>query len=129
MEFPWPDSALCGNSRKDRRFITPIRRAARESGYTLARAAGLVLPSAPLRLALVLHAPNRRRWDDANVFYGFKAFQDGIFDFLGLDDRLIVETLIQRGERVLGGRIDVTLTEIQVQAGPGKPRRGVSGRK
>jgi hypothetical protein len=112
MIFPWPDAQLCGNRRSDRRKITAIRAAARDTGWALASEARLKFKSIPLRLTMTFIQPNHLKRDILNVAEGMKYSIDGIFNALGLDDCLIAEVHLRWGGYMRGGAVQVELTQI-----------------
>lgn len=110
--LPFPDARLSPNRRMDRRWLTSIRQAARETGYFLAKEAGLSVPDhTPLHLFLTFRPPDNRRRDDDNLLSAFKSYRDGIFQALGVDDSNVRLTTLGMGIRVKGGQ---TVVRIEV---------------
>ena len=114
MKFPWPDSALSGNTRKDRRSVTDIRDSARETGFYLAKEAGLQFDKDDtLQLRLIIFPPDRRGRDDDNIYTAFKPFRDGIFLALEMNDKSIRRSIIEWGQMVKYGALLVELSKIK----------------
>jgi crossover junction endodeoxyribonuclease RusA len=113
IRFPFPDSRLSANGRTDRRYLTDIRQAARQTGYYLAKEHKLAFGGEkPLEFYMLICPPDKRRRDDDNILSAFKSTRDGIFHALELDDSLIMRTVIERGDVERGGAVYVRLTEI-----------------
>jgi len=113
MYFPWPNPRLSPNRRLDRRTLIGDRRQAREIGFWITKDAGLKLPAVPLELKLTLHPPDKRSRDDDNIYSSFKAYRDGIFMALELDDKLVRRTVIEWGEMKKNGEVIVEIGEIK----------------
>lgn len=125
LRFPWPDSRLSPNSRKDRRYLTDVRAVAHQAGLAITYDAGLVLPKeGDLEWWLVFCPPDGRHRDDDNVYSAFKSTRDGIFAALETNDRRIRRTVIEWGEVEEGGAVYVEITELKtaeyVEYGLGK---------
>lgn len=112
IRFPFPDWKLSGNSRTAHRYLTSERQAAREIGAWLTQASGLRLPAVPLELSIVVCPPDKRTRDDDNLLTAFKSYRDGMFQKLGLNDRLVRRTVIEWSDVEEGGALYVTLKEI-----------------
>jgi len=77
----------------------------------LTRESRLVLLETDLQIKITFCPPDKRRRDLDNLYATFKAYQDGIFEALGLDDCLIDRVILQRGELVKDGCVIVELKE------------------
>ena len=112
FSLPFPDPRLSPNKRLDRRGLTAVRTIARSTGYTAAF--GLRVPDrTPLHLFLTFYPPDNRRRDCDNLISCFKAYQDGIFQALGVDDSNIKLTTFGMGKKVAGGLVDVRIEVIR----------------
>ena len=125
LRFPWPDSRLSPNSRKDRRYLTDVRTAAHQVGFAITCDAGLMLPmKGDLCWRLVFCPPDGRHRDDDNVYASFKSARDGIFAALETNDARIRRTVIEWGEVEVGGAVYVEIMELKtaeyVEYGLGK---------
>lgn len=114
LKFPWPDSKLSPNGRRDRRSITRTRYGARYVAWCIVKKADLALPEVPLQISLRLCPPNKRRRDMDNVYSAFKSYQDGLFRALNLDDSLIRRVVMEWGEVELDGAVYVDLKPLEV---------------
>jgi len=72
IRLPWPPRELSPNSRKDRRAVTPKRKAYRDAGFYAAKASGLAVAH-DATLAIRFHPPDRRRRDLDNMLASIKA--------------------------------------------------------
>ena len=103
IRLPFPDRKLSPNSRRVWQASLKPKREAREVGYFAAleafmRAAVYPDPDKPLRLRIAIHPPDNRRRDLDNIVSAIKNYQDGIFDYLGMDDSQIIrkEVIMRR---------------------------------
>ena len=96
IRLPYPDRRLSPNARRVWQASLKPKQEAREVGYFAARKAEdfkwwqwhLNL-SKPLRLRIAIYPPDNRRRDLDNIVASLKSMQDGIFDYLGMDDSKI----------------------------------------
>ena len=113
IRLPFPARSLSPNSRRVWQASLKPKAEAREVGYWAARKANKEtwipnryrdLPAAypptyylsesfdsdkPLRLRIAIRPPDNRRRDYINVLAALKNYEDGIFDYIGWDDRHI----------------------------------------
>ncbi len=111
MVFSWPDSKLSPNNRKDLRALTAARHAAKAEAFYIVRDSKISISSPSVELTLTFHPPDRRRRDLDNLYSTFKAYQDGIFQTLGVDDSIIERVILQRGNIIPGGQVFVDIRE------------------
>lgn len=109
VRLPWPDKGLLPNARVERyahaelvkrhRFVAKIE--------TLAQidASGVQKNLAGCALAIdwTFHPPDKRWRDYDGMITAGKAYQDGIFDAIGLNDHLVASGTFQVLEMVAGG--------------------------
>ena len=91
VKLPFPDRRLSPNARRVWQASLKPKQEAREVGYFAAHQAGdwhLNL-SKPLCLRIAIYPPDNRRRDLDNIVSAIKNYQDGIFDYLGMDDSKI----------------------------------------
>jgi crossover junction endodeoxyribonuclease RusA len=112
LYFPWPNSRLSPNRRIDRRALIADKHQAREIGYLITKDAGLSFPAVELEMKLTLCPPDNRKRDDDNIYSAFKSYRDGMFQALGLDDRLIRRAIIEWGGVCDRGVVIVELSII-----------------
>ena len=98
IRLPYPDRSLNPNVRRVWRASLTPKREAREEGYFAAWGADDNLAQTkvfapdkdkPLGLRIAIHPPDNRRRDLDNIVSAIKSYQDGIFDYLGMDDSQI----------------------------------------
>lgn len=116
VELAWPDSTLSPNSRKHWRVLAKAKQAHREAAYSDTLGFGPHDPIEPtdLQIHLVFCPPDRRRYDTDNLLARLKASLDGMCDALGFDDRRFRRTIIDWGEPVKGGLVQVTISNLLV---------------
>ena len=105
IRLPFPARSLSPNSRRVWQASLTPKREAREVGYYAALEACSVgnIPeyawkrfyertidkAKPLRLRIAIRPPDNRRRDYINVLAALKNYEDGVFDYIGWDDRHI----------------------------------------
>lgn len=109
--LPWLDSRLSPNKRIDRRALIGVKQEAKNLAMLITRDSRLVLIETDLQIKITFCPPDKRRRDLDNLYATFKAYQDGIFEAIGLDDCLIDRVILQRGELVKDGCVVVELKE------------------
>jgi Holliday junction resolvase RusA-like endonuclease len=63
----------------------------------------------------VFHPPDRRKRDIDNFLAMMKNYQDGVCAALGIDDSRIKRTVIEWGDVCKGGKVVLTLTELEYE--------------
>ena len=111
ITFPWLDSRLSPNKRIDRRALIGAKRDAKLLAMSLTWDSKIAVIETDLQLKITFCPPDKRRLDLDNLYATFKAYQDGIFEALALDDCLIDRVILQRGELVKNGCVIVELKE------------------
>lgn len=110
--LPWPSSALSPNSRQPWRKIEAVK-AARAVAYAetcnYIGSFGVTILLGPLAVIMDFHPPTKRHFDLDNLISRCKAYQDGIFDALGLNDNLIVMLVARRRGAMKGGSVKISL--------------------
>jgi hypothetical protein len=105
-------SELSPNAREHWRAKATVVKSARLMAYALC-AENCVKTRADddeeLRIVLTFHPPNKRHFDLDGLITRCKAYQDGVFDYLHLNDNLIVSLEARRGEVVKGGEVVITI--------------------
>ena len=113
IRLPFPARSLSPNARRVWQASLKPKAEAREVGYYAAHEADkrVWIPNRhpdlpdpyphiyylqerfdkakPLRLCIAIHPPDNRRRDWMNVVSAIKNYEDGIFDYLGMDDRMV----------------------------------------
>ena len=114
LRFPWPDSRLSPNSRKDHRYLTDVRTLAHQIGFAITRDAGLMLPMyGDLCWQLVFCPPDRRRRDLDNLYSSFKSTCDGIFAALQTDDSRIRRAVLEYGPLEPNGAVYIEIKKLE----------------
>jgi len=86
---------------------------ARESALIAALGMGEKLnPNAELRLMVTMYPPNRRRRDADNVLASLKVSIDSICKAVGVDDSQIKRIVLEWGNVVEGGKVELRLEAI-----------------
>lgn len=111
MIFPFPDSRLSPNARIDRRALFHVKRDAKEIAYFITRESNVVVLDTDLQLTLTFYPPDRRKRDLDNLYASFKAYQDGMFASLGVDDCKIERVILERGNVIPNGQVFVDILE------------------
>jgi crossover junction endodeoxyribonuclease RusA len=121
MVFPWPDSRLSPNKRIDRRQLIAVKGEAKKQAYAITREMLTIVIDGvsfvtkardmDLQLTLTFYPPDRRKRDLDNLYATFKAYQDGMFLALGIDDCKIERVILQRGNPIPGGQVFVQIVE------------------
>jgi crossover junction endodeoxyribonuclease RusA len=109
--FPWPDSRLSPNKRFDRRQLIAVKGEAKDAAFIITKENKVVVIDADLQLTLTFYPPDRRKRDLDNLYATFKAYQDGMFLALGIDDCKIERVILQRGNPIPGGQVFVEIVE------------------
>jgi len=95
IRLPFPARELSPNARRVWQASLTPKKEAREVGYYAAHeqsfhVSGWCLEKAkPLRLRIAIHPPDNRRRDLDNIVASLKSYQDGVFDYIGMDDSQI----------------------------------------
>ena len=121
IRLPYPDRALNPNVRRVWQASLKPKKEAREVGYWAAVESsnyGAVRKwsnqydsktdfdwSKPLRLRIAIHPPDNRRRDLDNIVAALKPYQDGVMDYIGLDDSLITHKEVVMRRSCPGGKV------------------------
>jgi len=63
----------------------------------------------------VICPPDKRGRDDDNIYSSFKSYRDGIFQFLGMNDKAVRRTTLQWGDVRPGGALVVWLGAFEAK--------------
>ena len=103
IRLPFPARSLSPNARRVWQASLKPKREAREVGYWAVRQAcfrntNCIMHYNPLYLRIAIHPPDNRRRDLDNIVAALKSYQDGIFDYMHLDDGKIIhkEVVLRR---------------------------------
>ena len=116
IELPWPDKRLNPNS-KNRWAKTKATKQARHDAYYITReVVGLYICDAVTigyKTQYIFYPPDRRHRDKDNCLAMMKAYQDGVADALGINDKHFVPEKPEWGEVVKGGCVVLLLDEME----------------
>lgn len=101
LTLPWPSSKLSPNNSKTRWHKLAAIQDAKALAWARTRMSEYsngALQGQRLHLTVTFFPPNRRHFDLDNLAGRCKAYQDGIFLALGLDDQRIDEARYIRGQ-------------------------------
>ena len=120
--LPWPDKALNPNSRNRWAKIKATKEAREQGRYGVLEITHIWPPDKapslkPLPDELVAQytfcPPDRRKRDMDNFLAMMKPYLDGVCAALGIDDSRIKRTILEWGEVVKGGKVVLTLEEME----------------
>lgn len=118
VSLPWPSATTSPNARKHWTKVAEAKASQRATSFYLTHQAmteqglckGQLTGATAAHVSIVFFAPDDyRRRDIDNCLSSIKAALDGIADATGIDDGLWSYE-IRRGDVVVGGRVDVTIT-------------------
>ena len=115
IELSWPDKRLSPNSRVHRQLVAREKSLQRNVAKLRAWEQGykkLVNVEGSYEIEYIFHPPDRRKRDIDNCLSMMKAAQDGVCDFLEVDDYRIKRTVLEWGEVVKGGKVVLRLEEM-----------------
>jgi hypothetical protein len=69
--------------------------------------------SAPLSIFMEFNPPTKRHYDVDGMITRCKAYQDGLFEALGIDDNRIEQVSGRRREVVKGGKVTITIDYLE----------------
>jgi len=110
--LPWPDKELSPNAHLHWRSKIEYQVAATSTGYLLVLEKYGNQPgnfAGDLALTLTFYPPDRRRRDMDNLLSSFKHHIDGICQAAGADDSQIKRIVLEWGDVVVGGMVDLSL--------------------
>ena len=119
ITLPWPDKRLSPNARVHWREKATVTKHARKMAYVLAweglyYLAYLGRDDVKFEAQITYHPPDRRRRDILdNLPASIKPFIDGMCDCMGIDDYQIQRTVNEWGDVTPGGKVVLTLEEME----------------
>ena len=122
IELPWPAKELSPNSRNRWAKIKATTQARNDAYYITRVVAGpyelkgpYIYDAVPIgyKAQYIFHPPDRRHRDKDNCLAMMKAYQDGIADALGINDRYFIPEKPEWGEVVKGGKVVLRLEEME----------------
>lgn len=112
--LPWPSSELSPNSRNRWAKIKAVKSARALAAALMFEECVKHYPHAKpaaLKITMRFYPPTRRPFDIDGLVSRCKAYQDGMFDHLGLDDNLVVSLAARRCEVKKNGAVEITVEE------------------
>ena len=117
--LPWVNWDISPNGTSNRRYKTALTREHRQSARLLAMNAigyqNWIDKTDSVFSVWIFRQPNKRKRDTGNMRAACKAYQDGVFDALLVDDSVIKPEALFQGEIVEGGEIELRLYEDCMQ--------------
>ena len=116
IELPWPDKRLSPNARVNRYVKAEAAAVARIEGSAAMRDTGLwgwMDMGHDFEAQYQFFPPDRRRRDMDNLLSQEKNYTDGVCEQLGVDDSRIKRIVLEWGEVVKGGKVVLTLEELE----------------
>jgi len=116
IRLPWPPSELSPNSRNRWAKIKAVKEARELVAAILFTecvryAPGHQPTKKPLAVHYKFYPPTRRWYDVDGLVSRCKAYQDQVFEHLGVDDHLAVYLTARRGKVVKHGAVEITVEE------------------
>lgn len=108
MILPWPPKELNPNARVHHMKKASVVKRARSDAFFAAAQHGERV-SGTLYAIWTFYPPDKRKRDLGNLRAACKSFQDGVFDWLGLDDSLVKEEHLRWGEKRKPGEVELEL--------------------
>ncbi len=111
--LPWPSAELSPNSRNRWAKIKATKAARNLAAYELMAKGGISIPAkiAPLAVAFRFYPPTRRAFDLDNLVSRCKAYQDGLFDALQINDHQITQLTARREDVLKNGAVEIVISE------------------
>ena len=112
--LPWPDWNISPNGRLHHQQKARLTRQHRQAAKLLAMDAlgfGNWVDADRLFAVWIFHDPDARWRDTGNIRGAMKAYQDGVFDALRIDDRVVRDEHLHRAGIMEGGQIELRLYE------------------
>ncbi len=114
IEMPWPMAELSPNARGTWPEKARCVKTARDLAWALCADNAVVKRAGStisLKIVFLFNPPTKVHFDIDGLVTRCKAYQDGIFDYLGIDDNLLVSMEARRGEKVKHGQVIITVCE------------------
>ena len=111
ITLPWPDRDLSPNARVHYKRRAEAVKDARDLAYLETRLAREVSVIPPLHAAWFFYPPDNRKRDLDNMLSMCKAYQDGIFQALGLDDSAVRTVSLRKCKPVKNGMVKVEICQ------------------
>lgn len=105
--LPWPAKILWPNGRGHWSAKSRATKNHRTWAFVATKACDIRGPFS--RWSVIFHPKTRHQIDDDNARASLKAYQDGIAQALGVDDRTFPAPTILFGEPIKGGLLSITI--------------------
>jgi len=116
--LPWPNWDISPNGTRNRRYKSALTKEHRERAYYLAmEAIGYRnwIDADVVFAIWIFRQPDGKRRDTGNMHSSMKAYQDGIFDALKIDDHAIKPEYLHLDGIKKGGEVELRLYEDMIQ--------------
>ena len=113
ITLPWPDKRLNPNARNRWAKINAKEDAKIEAWWcAFEEVHKQTSKDAKYEACYTFYPPDKRHRDIDNCLAMMKAAQDGVCEYLAMNDEQIKRTVLEWGEVVKGGRVVLTLEEM-----------------
>ena len=115
VRLPWPDWSISPNSRAHYQHKAAIVKQHRHIARLVSLDAlgfGNWIDADRVYAVWLFHDPDKRRRDTGNIRATMKAYQDGVFDALRVDDYAVKDEFLHRASEIIpGGGVELRLYE------------------
>ena len=109
INLPWPDKKLSPNARVYFKAKNSAYQSAKSDAYYATKKQAIENFKGNILLKYIFHFPNDRQRDLDNCLASCKAYQDGIALALEINDNRFRPIILDRGENVKDGQVEVCL--------------------
>ena len=118
VTLPWPDKRLSPNARVHHMKKWQLKNVEKNNAWwaTFETLQGSRHPGRKeeYEATYTFYPPDKRKRDIDNCHSMMKGAQDGVCEYLGIDDSSIKRTVLEWGEVVKGGKVVLRLEEMDV---------------
>ncbi len=111
IEIPWPNAKLSPNSNTHYRVLAIAKAKYKEECLAMLRTQAKpdFILTGNVALDMTFHPPKNYRYDMDGILSRCKVGLDTVAKWLGVDDYCFEPITIRRGEKVLGGKIVISI--------------------
>jgi crossover junction endodeoxyribonuclease RusA len=111
--LPFPDRRLSPNARMNHFALHKVKQEARQVGYFAAQESGLRFQDVDLQAFIKINPPDNRARDDDNILASLKSYRDGIFEALGINDKVVRLSTHAMGKVKRRGLVTIWLMPLE----------------